>query len=115
MPFSFAPGWVSQHPDEFESLLAQRLRHPTSTRAWKAQFQACADFLEAGLAPGDITVPTLVMHGTADRVVPYRNMDHVAQRLPHAHLETLEGVGHLCWIEEPDRVNDLIARHLKSS
>jgi len=29
MPLSFRPGWASEHPDELEALLADRLEYPT--------------------------------------------------------------------------------------
>ena len=113
MPSSFAPGWVEAHPDEFEELLALRLSAPTPTDAWWAQFDACAVFLRKGLALGAITQPVTVIHGTADRVVPYENAAHLARGLPQASVVTLEGAGHLCWIERADAVNTVILDSIK--
>lgn len=60
-----------------------------------------------------ITAPTLVLHGTADRMLPYGNGEILASRIPNARLELLEGVGHLfCW-EEPDRSAGLVLDHLE--
>jgi pimeloyl-ACP methyl ester carboxylesterase len=42
-----------------------------------------------------ISVPCLVMHGTADPVVPFRNGQILAGRLRSAEFIALEGVGHL--------------------
>lgn len=56
-----------------------------------------------------MTVPTTIIHGTADRIVPYENASHTALRIPNARLVTLHGAGHLCWIEDAPVVNDLIA------
>ncbi len=112
MPLSFAPGWTTEHPAQFEQLLRMRLDHPTSTASWRAQFAACATYLETGAPYGTVAAPVLVVHGTADRVVPYANMAHLARRLPAAELLTLRGAGHLCWLERPDRVNRAIAAHL---
>jgi pimeloyl-ACP methyl ester carboxylesterase len=44
MPLSFRPGWTDAHPDEFESLLADRLEYPTSPECWRAQYDACLDW-----------------------------------------------------------------------
>lgn len=115
MPLSFAPGWTTRHPAEFERLLRMRLEHPTSSRAWAAQFAAAAAYLEAGAPEGEVDVPVLIVHGTEDRVVPYANMAHLARRLPSATRLTLPGAGHLCWIEEADRVNQAIEAHVLSS
>jgi pimeloyl-ACP methyl ester carboxylesterase len=59
------------------------------------------DLVEAARAlpvPGleRITLPTLVIHGTADAVVPYANAIHVAGRIPGATLVPIEGGGHMC-------------------
>lgn len=112
MPISLAPGWAEQHPAQFEALLAARLEHPTPPQAWQAQWDACARFLERGVPAGEITVPTWVVHGTEDRVVPAANAAAVVRRIPHADLSLVAGAGHLCWLEQPDVVNDAIVRAL---
>jgi 3-oxoadipate enol-lactonase len=109
MPYSFAPGWVEAHPVEFGRWLEARLAYPTPPLAWRAQFDASARFLAEGLGPGSIPQPALVIHGTEDRVVPYRNAGLLAARLDHAELVTLDGAGHLCWLERSDAVNALLA------
>ena len=113
MPSSYAPGWVEAHPNEFEELLALRLSAPTPIDAWRAQFDACASFLRRGLDLRAITQPVTIIHGTADRVVPYENAAHLARNLPHAKVVTLERAGHLCWIEEADTVNSIILNSIK--
>ena len=46
---------------------------------------------------GQITTPALVIHGTADPLVPYALGQAAAGALPNAQLLTLEGAGHLGW------------------
>jgi 3-oxoadipate enol-lactonase len=112
MPQSFAPGWVDDHPEEYERLLALRLVTPTPPEAWRAQFAACAAYLARGAPPGPVTVPTTLIHGTADRIVPYANIAHTAERIPHARVISLNGSGHLCWIEDAHVVNQLITSQI---
>jgi 3-oxoadipate enol-lactonase len=107
MPLSFAPGWVEDHPAEFEELLADRLSVPTPIDTWQAQFIACAVFLREGLGT-PVRHRAVIVHGTADRVVPYENAEHLARAAPQASLVTLEGAGHLCWIERATDVNNVI-------
>jgi 3-oxoadipate enol-lactonase len=57
---------------------------------------------------GDISAPTLVIHGTEDEMLPHSNAVLIASRIPHARLETLEGVGHMFWWEQPQRSADAI-------
>jgi len=97
------------HPAEFEKLLALRLSAPTPAAAWRAQFASCAAFLHAGRPAGVLPQRSTVVHGTADRVVPYV-MPRTSLRLNGAPVVTLQDAGHLCWIERANVVNDIITR-----
>jgi WhiB family redox-sensing transcriptional regulator len=52
MPIPFSPEWLTEHPEEYELLLAQRLIAPTPPEAWRAQFAACAGYLSKGAPKG---------------------------------------------------------------
>lgn len=115
MPFSFATGWSDAHPDRFGKLLAQRLQFPTATEPWKKQFRAASDFGRDGIDVSSIHVPVLIVHGTDDRVVPYANGQRLARQLPQARLESMEGAGHLCYLEEPARSHAMIEQWVASA
>jgi 3-oxoadipate enol-lactonase len=104
MPLSFRPGWTQAHPEAFEAILASRLERPTPEHAWQAQYDAGARHLAKGLDVRGIRIPALVLHGTDDRVVPHANGVRLANLLPHAQFHSLEGAGHLSWIEDPTGV-----------
>ena len=112
MPFSFAPGWTDEHPGEFEQLLRDRLKFPTPQEAWRAQYDACEAFVDRISPVEEIAVPTLVLHGDADRVVPYENGVELARRTPGAELVTFRGGGHLFFIEQHERVNATVVAFL---
>ena len=114
MPLSFRPGWADAHPEQFEQLLAARLEFPTPGECWAAQYGACERFYADGPPVERISVPTLVVHGTADRIVPYENGVALAGRIPGARLVTFEGAGHLAALEEPERLNREVAEFLES-
>jgi 3-oxoadipate enol-lactonase len=63
---------------------------------------------------GQIVVPTLVIHGTVDEMLPYSNAVLIAARIPGAQLVTLEDVGHMFWWEQPERsaqaIRELVER-----
>jgi pimeloyl-ACP methyl ester carboxylesterase len=48
-----------------------------------------------------IGVPTLVVHGARDRMIPVANARITAQRVPGARLRILKDAGHLYPTEEP--------------
>jgi pimeloyl-ACP methyl ester carboxylesterase len=61
-----------------------------------------------------VTVPTLVVSGQRD-VPGFREMSAVlAARIPGAEHHVVPGAGHLVNMEQPDIVNDLLARFLAS-
>ena len=58
-----------------------------------------------------LQVPTLVVHGTEDRMLAPVNGDLVASLIPGARLELLDGVGHLFFWEQPRRSAQLVREH----
>lgn len=52
---------------------------------------------------------TLILHGMNDRIVPYVQGEILAERLPHAVLRGMAGVGHAPHLSEPERVREEIA------
>jgi pimeloyl-ACP methyl ester carboxylesterase len=48
-----------------------------------------------GFAPEDVRSPALLVHGTADRMVPARHSERLARRIPGAELRLIEGEGHI--------------------
>lgn len=115
MPTSFAAGWTERHPERFEQILAARLRHPTPPACWAAQFAACGEYIDKGIDASRIACPTLIIHGTEDRVVPYGNGELLRNRIPGARLAALPGCGHLPPLEEPERFAQLVREHIVGS
>lgn len=52
-----------------------------------------------------IQLPTLVVWGSRDRVFPLQDARDAVERIPHARLEVLEGVGHVPMQESPEEFN----------
>ncbi len=82
-----------------DELLARRTANPPDPAGWQAQAAAGMTFQGVD---GEITAPTLILSGTADNVVDYRNAEVLAARLAGARVELLEGAGHLFFWEQPD-------------
>jgi pimeloyl-ACP methyl ester carboxylesterase len=59
-----------------------------------------------------IDKPTLVIHGTEDRMLPMINGELIAGLIPDARLELLEGLGHMFWWEQPERSAALVRSHV---
>lgn len=73
------------------------LLNPTVLRANALQLRALKAGLRA-MAPryGEIAVPTEIVHGTADAIVPFDvHALPLARQIPQATLTRLEGIGHM--------------------
>jgi pimeloyl-ACP methyl ester carboxylesterase len=106
--YAFREGWAERHPERFREDLARRLHHPTPPERWRDQYLACEGFLEAGAPVERIAAPVLVLHGSADRVVPAENARLFARRIPGARVQLLDGVGHNLMLEEPRVVAEVL-------
>ncbi|HEY5977826.1 MAG TPA: alpha/beta hydrolase [Solirubrobacterales bacterium] len=73
------------------------------------QMRACAEH-DASERLSGISAPTLVVHGTVDRLIKVENGLQVAAGIP-TRIELLEDVGHIFWWEQPERSADLIREH----
>jgi len=55
-----------------------------------------------------VRVPTLALHGTQDKIVPYSHAEKMVAAIPGARLVTFEGGGHMLPGREAAKVNRLI-------
>ncbi len=56
-----------------------------------------------------ISVPTVVIWGMDDELIPSRYGEEYARALPNARLETIDNCGHRICIDQPDQIVELIA------
>jgi pimeloyl-ACP methyl ester carboxylesterase len=53
-----------------------------------------------GFDPADLRVPVLIMHGSADRMVPAAHSQWIATRCPSAELRLVPDAGHITVLDE---------------
>ena len=103
-----------EHADVIEAQVRDRARHPVAARAFRAQWEASRAHDAWDELP-ELHIPTLVLHGEEDAVMPAVNARAMAARIPGAEYVELAGAGHLFFHEEPARTAELvlafIARH----
>jgi pimeloyl-ACP methyl ester carboxylesterase len=56
---------------------------------------------------------TLVVFGAADVYIPVEQAERQRSVFPRARIETLPGVGHWAWLEQPDRVAGFVIPFLR--
>ena len=62
----------------------------------------------------EVQAPTLVIHGTEDRLMDVDNGKLIARLIPGARLELLEGSGHMFFWEQPERSARLVREHAEA-
>jgi 3-oxoadipate enol-lactonase len=93
------------------SFLEISLRRRVSLEVIVAQTQACIEH-NTSARLHEIALPTQIIHGTVDQVLPVQNGRMVAELIPDAGLELLEGIGHLFFWERPERAAELLRAHV---
>jgi 3-oxoadipate enol-lactonase len=113
VPFNYGPRARREHRDRIAEDIRQRLAHPFPERAYRAQMFAAA-LHNCYRRLRRVEVPTLVVHGRHDRVVPVANAEILAERIPSAELRILDDAGHLYSTEQPE-VDEEIARFFREA
>ncbi len=108
---AFAPGYAEAHPEVVDEIVRMRLAALQPPEAWLRQALAVASF-DSSTRLGELSVPTLILHGDQDRVVPVENGHLLAQRIPGSRLLLLPGGGHLVFIEQAERFNQMVLAFL---
>jgi pimeloyl-ACP methyl ester carboxylesterase len=104
-----AADYVAAHPEELERIAETARYRPMSDVAYARQLQAAlaqdvADELHR------ITVPTLVLHGAIDPLVPLQNGAYLAEHIAGARYIVYPGVGHIPIVERTENFNrDVLA------
>ena len=98
MTLMTVPGFTDAHPEVLDLAERNAERHPMSADSYKRQFRAVrAHDTTAGLAL--IAVPTLVLHGDSDDLIPLPDGLRLAAGIPGAQLRVYQGTGHMPQLE----------------
>jgi poly(3-hydroxyoctanoate) depolymerase len=100
-----AGGRTRRDPSSLESQLAERLANPPSKRGYIDQLYAITGWSSLPWLH-EIRMPTLILHGDDDPMVPVDNARRMASLMPQANLHIVPGGGHLFMIDEPESVTD---------
>ncbi|WP_435334166.1 alpha/beta fold hydrolase [Haloarchaeobius sp. TZWWS8] len=95
-----------------EEMIDWRLTSDAPEPARLAQASA-VDAFDSTAWLGELDLPALVMHGTADRVLPVENGTQLHERLSNSELDLYEHGSHLFFIEKADPVTARIRTHLE--
>ena len=98
------------------ALIAEDLRLLDSLRrpaeGIRAQRRAVLDYEDSRLRLGSVRSPTLIIHGSDDRVVPLRYGEELARLIPDANLVVLPGAGHMYLTDATQAANSAVLSFL---
>ena len=109
----FTDALIEGRPDFIEQFIEISLRHYQPLDAFERQFNACLKHDTLGRV-GRISVPTLIMCGDDDPLVPHQNSLILKELIPQADLELFPGGRHCFFIEFADQFNQSARSFLKS-
>lgn len=105
--YAYAP----DAPAQLKRLGVQRMAE-TRPDVLYGNFLAC-DIFDVIDRLGEITAPTLIICGTADRLTPPKYSTFLRDRIPGAQLVLIEGGGHMVALEQPQAVIQAVTRFLQ--
>lgn len=110
LPKLFGPATTERRPE----LIAQmaKLAGAASPRGIAAALRGMAARPDRTASLASIAVPTLVLAGADDQLIPVEEARAMAEALPDAQLVVVPGVGHLAPLEEPKASNAAIEAFL---
>lgn len=114
LPFIFSQTFIESHPQEINSFISKTLNSDQPIQGYLGQLLAILGH-DLCTQLSQITVPTLVLHGTADNLVPLEEGLILAERIPQARFIAFEGAGHLFYLEQEEKVSSVLARFVGST
>lgn len=92
-----SPAWAASHPEALPSLFTV-IKNPIPRYAAQLHYRASEGHDAWDMLP-TISAPTLVIHGSDDRINPTANAELLAKRIPNAILHIVQGGRH-AYLEE---------------
>ncbi|AGA32809.1 chloroperoxidase [Thioalkalivibrio nitratireducens DSM 14787] len=94
--------------DEVRTLIAYNMMTPRHVR--KALLGREADYERHWR---ELTVPVLLFHGVEDQVIELGMSESAAELIEHAQTSYIDGIGHLPFLEVPERFNTKLAEFVR--
>jgi 3-oxoadipate enol-lactonase len=104
-----SPGFADNE-DAYERFLEIGLHRAVAVEVIMEQMRAITEHDTSARLP-EIELPTLVLHGTLDQMLPVQNGHMIAGLIPDSRVEIFDGVGHLFFWEQPERSAEFVRAH----
>jgi 3-oxoadipate enol-lactonase len=109
---STAPGWAEKNPQMIEEWIRWRVANPIEPAHYQAQMAIGLSLMREAAAFEDklprLNVPTLILFGAHDKVVPPANADLLAQKIAGSQVVIFPDAGHFFPMEIPEAASRVI-------
>ncbi|MGH7947821.1 MAG: alpha/beta fold hydrolase [Candidatus Binataceae bacterium] len=111
-PLGYTPDYIEKNRAKLEAAIPRLLEHPTPPFAFQRQLEGTYTLRTWDRLP-NIKAPTLVITGGADVLIPAKNSELLAARIPGAKLHIIPNVGHAFMNQAPDEFQRVFVPFLK--
>ena len=109
---STAPGWAEKNPQMIQEWVDWRAANPIEPAPYQAQLAIGVGLLQEEAAFENqlqrIKIPTLILFGQYDMVVPPENASLLAEKIPDSKVVILPHAGHFFPIEVPGAASQAV-------
>lgn len=113
LEYNVSPGWAEAHPELLATQREVLRTRPVPPHARRMHYVASEEH-DAWARLPEIAVPTLIVHGSEDRVNVPENARLLASRIPGAVLRLMEGGRHAYYLEFRPGVSELVMEFLRA-
>jgi pimeloyl-ACP methyl ester carboxylesterase len=114
---STAPGWADAHPDIVKEWVEWRVANPIDMAGYQSQFAIGLALTSEEAAfenkLPNISVPTLIVFGEYDKVVPPENAELLQKQVRGSQIAIIPDAGHFFPMEVPEVASQIIIDFLK--
>ena len=113
MDIFFSDRFIRNHPDEVRRFSELSMRWYQPAEAFVQQFNACQKH-DTVSRLHTVKVPTLILSGDDDPLIPPQNSMILKELLPHAELKMFSNLRHCFFIEDHEKFNKIVLTFLQS-
>jgi pimeloyl-ACP methyl ester carboxylesterase len=106
LPKILSPEVFESNPELVESV--KDIMMGTSTEGTIGALMAMKDRPDSTPTLLEINVPSLVIHGRSDQIIPYADAEQMADSIQDCDLEIFDNAGHLPSLEKPQLFNNVV-------
>jgi pimeloyl-ACP methyl ester carboxylesterase len=107
----YSPEFIENHPKLIDYAVQNMAKSQMLPRNYEWQMSAIKSFKTCDRLK-NIKIPTLIMHGAKDVLVPPQNAKILADLISNAHIKMFTDSAHAPYVEEPDAVIEAIVKFL---